>query len=306
MDNLSAWIQETMQLAVDTQYKLAKSFIIIILLWIITWVLLHIINKRTEKNIVSRHQWRKTVRHTALIIGVLLVGQVWIKEFKSVATVIGLFSAGLAIALKDLLINMAGWVFIVWRKPFTMGDRIQIGDTSGDVIDIRIFQFTLIEIGNWVDADQSTGRLVHVPNARIFNVPQANFTTGFPYIWEEIPVLITFESNWKKAKSILLDIVSKDAEETVRMAEREIHQASKKYPIVYKTLTPTVYTSVKDSGVMLTMRFLCGSRNRRGSTQHIWEQVLEAFSKHTDIDFAYPTQRFYNNVTEGKQAGDKL
>ena len=67
----------------------------------------------------------------------------------------------------------------------------------------RIFMFTLMEIGNWVDADQSTGRVIHIPNGKVFKEVLANYSKGFQYIWNEIPVLVTFESNWKKAKEIL-------------------------------------------------------------------------------------------------------
>ncbi len=70
--------------------------------------------------------------------------------------------------------------------------------------------------------------------------------------------------------------------------------------IFYKNLTPIVYTSVKDSGVMLTMRFLCDPRQRRNYEHVIWEEVLKAFAKSNEIDFAYPTQRFYSNKSEGK------
>ena len=61
-----------------------------------------------------------------------------------------------------------------------------------------------------------------------------------------------------------------------------------------------VYTTVKDSGVLLTIRYLCDPRKRRGSEQEIWENILDAFAAHDTIDFAYPTQRFYSNDTEGK------
>ncbi|HAW79639.1 MAG TPA: mechanosensitive ion channel protein MscS, partial [Balneola sp.] len=66
----------------------------------------------------------------------------------------GLLSAGLAIALKDPVTDLAAWMFIIWRKPFDVGDRIELGKSKGDVIDIRPFKFTILEIGNWVDADQ--------------------------------------------------------------------------------------------------------------------------------------------------------
>jgi small-conductance mechanosensitive channel len=220
----------------------------------------------------------------------------------NLGTFLGLLSAGLAITLKDPVLDVAGWLFIIARRPFTIGDRIQLGSYAGDVIDIRLFQFTLMEIGNWVDAEQSTGRIIHVPNGMIFTNPLANYNKGFNYLWNEIPVLITFESNWRKAKSLLLNIASMHAAFLSGDAENRIKEASKKFMISYSKLTPIVYTCVRDSGVLLTIRYLCEPRNRRNTVEAIWEDILEEFAKHRDIDFAYPTQRFYNNRNEGKQA----
>lgn len=168
------------------------------------------------------------------------------------------------------------------------------------MIDISIFHTTLMEIGNWVDADQSTGRVIKVPNEFVFNRAFANYSKGFQYIWNEMPVLITFESNWKKAKELLFDIVNKHAGNLSEKAEKKVREASSHFMIFYSKLTPMVYTSVKDSGVNLTIRYLCEPRKRRGTEQAIWEDVLVVFSECDDIDFAYPTQRFYNNTLEGK------
>jgi len=167
-------------------------------------------------------------------------------------------------------------------------------------VDIRVFQFTIVEIKNWVDADQSTGRIVHIPNSKILREEIANFTTGFEYIWNEIPVLVTFESNWRKAKQLLEDIARTHCEAFTPEAERQLRKTAQRYLIIAGKLTPIVYTSVRDCGVLLTMRFLTKARQRRGNEQAIWEAILDAFAQHPDIDFAYPTTRFYDNRTEGK------
>ena len=96
------------------------------------------------------------------------------------------------------------------------------------------------------------------------------------------------------------DLVPNVLEATSEKAHRGVEEASQKFLISYSKLTPTVYTSVGDSGIVLTIRYLCMPRGRRGSTQTIWERVLDAFGECDDIDFAYPTQRLYNNVSEGK------
>jgi small-conductance mechanosensitive channel len=300
INTLTEWLQKAIGLGPATQTKLLVSVLTILAILLVRRLLLGIIFKRIE-DVLVRYRWRKGSAYIASAFVFLILARVWFEGFESIATFLGLLSAGLAIALKDLLANLAGWVFIIWRRPFEVGDRIQIGDQAGDVIDLRIFQFTLLEIGHWVEADQSTGRVVHIPNGKVFTEPQANYHKGFQYIWNEIPVLITFESNWERAKEILKEIGIKHAEHLSRYAEERIREASRKFMIFYSKLTPSVYTSVKDSGVLLTLRYLCEPRRRRDSIQAVWEDVLKEFAKFPDIDFAYPTQRFYNNVLEGKE-----
>lgn len=255
---------------------------------------------RRVHDVRARYRWRKTTSYFAVPIALLIVGRIWFAGFESLATYLGLVSAGIAIALKDPLVNLAAWGFIMWRRPFDVGDRVQIGGHAGDVIDLRIFQFTLLEIGNWVDADQSTGRIIHVPNGKVFTESLANYSKGFNYIWNEIPVLITFESNWQKAKGILMDLAQRHAAHLTQAVEDDIKRVTQRFMIFYTTLTPTVYTSVADSGVLLTIRYLCAPRERRGTAQALWEDILKAFAASGDIDLAYPTRRFYDNRTEGK------
>jgi small-conductance mechanosensitive channel len=281
--------------------KFLVSVAIIIALWILRTLSVHLTNRGLEE-VRLRYRVRKGITYAFVVVGLIVIGALWVEGVRSLATYLGLLSAGLAIALKDLVENVAGWVFIVWRRPFRVGERIKIGEHAGDVIDIRIFQFTLLEIGVWVNADQSTGRIVHVPCGATMREPLINYSRGFHYIWDEIPVLITFESDWHKAKELLLGIVGEEAEELSESAKQRVKEASERYMIFYDKLTPTVYTSVEESGVSLTMRFLCEPRSRRGTRQRIWEDVLDEFAKHADIDLAYPTQRFYNNRVEGKGA----
>ncbi len=303
MDHLTNWIQGTMGLSPEGQGKLLISVVTILIVLVLRRLILNVLFQKFE-DVRIRYRWRKSSAYVAFFLVVLVLGRVWFEGFQPIATYLGLLSAGVAIALKDLLVNLAGWIFVLWRKPFEVGDRIQIGSQSGDVIDIRIFQFTLMEIGNWVDADQSTGRVIHIPNGKVFTEPQANYHKGFHYIWNEVPVLVTFESNWKKAKEILQRIGVDHAEHLSESAERKIKEASRKFMIFYTKLSPAVYTSVKDCGVLLTIRYICEPRRRRDSEEAIWEDILKDFAKCNDIDFAYPTHRFYNNVLEGK-AGTK-
>lgn len=283
----------------SVQGKVLASLGVILLLWLARRLLLRVAFQRIEDAAI-RYQWRKTSATLMFLVGFLVIGRIWFEFIGSLATFFGLLSAGLAIALKEPLSNIAGWIFIVWRKPFEVGHRIEIGSIAGDVIDLRIFQFTVLEIGNWVDADQSTGRIIHVPNSKVFTEPQANYSQGFEYIWNEIPVLVTFESNWQNAKEILSRIAEKHGLPAGKEAAEQVAQLARKYLIFYTEYNPIVYTSVKDCGVMLTIRHMCEPRERRRVNQEIWEEILAEFARCDDIDFAYPTTRWYDNRQEGK------
>jgi small-conductance mechanosensitive channel len=273
----------------DTQRNVVISAIVVLALLFARRGVMAVVASRVESPTL-RYRWSKSTGYAAFVLGVLFLIQVWFIAIQSLGTFLGLVSAGLAIALKDLVTDLAGWLFILWRRPFDVGDRIQVGDHAGDVVDRRIFQFTIMEIGNWVDADQSTGRLIHVPNAVVFTKPVANYVAGFPYLWNELAVVVTFESDWKKARRILDQIA---AEYTVDITQESTRpkRRDERFLIHYRKLTPMVYVSVVDHGVLLTLRYLCAPRERRGSGGDLWERILDAFAAAPDVALAYPTQR---------------
>jgi small-conductance mechanosensitive channel len=247
-----------------------------------------------------RYNAFKVLGYITGIIALAVIARIWIEGIAGLSTYLGLLSAGLAVALAEVVANLVGFGFILWRRPFEVGDRIEIAGLTGDVVDIRLFQFTLLEVGNWVKADQSTGRVIHVPNGWVFKHAQANFNRGLEHVWNEIAITITFESNWRRAKDVLTRILAESpqvAEETVKA---RIDAASNRYFINYTNLTPIVWTSVAADGVVLTLRYLCDPRRRRSSASDLWERILDEFGPAADIDFAYPTQRKYDNPTEGK------
>ncbi len=279
--------------------NLVETVIIIALLVLLRFVIIRVVYSKVQSTEL-RYKWRKNVTYALVFIGFLLVGRTWFEGIRSLATFLGLLSAGLAIALRGPVTDVAGWIFLIWRQPFDVGDRIQIGDHKGDVIDVRVFKFTILEIGNWVHADQSTGRVIHIPNHYVFSQTVANYTSDFEFIWNEIEVVFTFESNWKKAEEILKKITTDHLEDYVVDAEKQIRRATKSYLIHYRNLTPIVYTDVVDDGIRLTIRHLSNPRKRRGINQMIWRDILEAVDQESDLDFAYKTLRIYQNQVEGK------
>jgi small-conductance mechanosensitive channel len=284
--------------------QIVFSIAAIIITYLITFMIVHVINK-TVKDLKRKYTLRKFTVYIGTFICILAIILIWIKRAGSVTTIISVIGAGLMLALHQPLTSIAGWLLILVRRPYEIGDRIAIGNNSGDVIDIRLFHTSILEIGNWVDADQSTGRIIHSPNGKVFTEPIFNYTRGFEYIWNEIKIVVTFESNWKKAKDIILDIGSKDYMDRGEKVRAKIKAMTKKYMIHYGKLTPIVWTNIVDFGVELTLRYLTEARRRRSTQDAICQDILDKFNKEKDIDFAYPTYRIFRQGEEASKAPSK-
>ena len=271
--------------------KLVLSLTVILIFWLIYQIILMIIKKQIKKE-ENFFTTRKVAKYIIIFSAIIVIAQFWFKGVQSIGTFLGLFTAGLAIALKDILTNFAGWIYLLSQTPFKIGDRIQINDHQGDVIDIGAFKFTLLEIGNWVDANQSTGRMIRIPNADVFNQAIANYSKGFNYNWFEIPVIVTYESDWKKAKKLLTKLINDYCSQYEEKLKKELKLAKREFPINYTYITPIIYTSSLDHGISLTIRYLVATRRIRESTHEIWESILELVDEHDDIDLAYPTYRY--------------
>ena len=292
MDIFFNYTEETLGIPKEISSNIFSTIILFLVIFIIKLA----VDKVIEKNVQTsklKYTLEKTLNYILYGLSFIILIRIWFNGFQGFSTFIGLFTAGLAIALKDLIINIAAWMFIIWRSPFKIGDRIEIDDHKGDVVDIRIFNFTIMEIGNWVDADQHSGRLLHLPNKFVFDKTLSNYDIGFNFIFQENKVLITFESDWKKAKNILLNILKIHFKDFYDNTSDQFKINAKKYFIDNSNFKPDVFTTVLDSGVLLTMRYYCNPRDRRKMDMKIWESVLEEFDKNENIDLAYPTYRIY-------------
>lgn len=118
--------------------KIILTMIVFLLLSFGRFLVNSIIKRQIEDDMKSYH-WRRSVLYTYTLLLLVLMIPIWTKGIASLTTLLGLASAGVAIAMHDTIANIAGWFFIMFRKPFKVGDRIEIGEIAGDVIDIRTF-----------------------------------------------------------------------------------------------------------------------------------------------------------------------
>jgi small-conductance mechanosensitive channel len=269
------------------------SVLIRILITLVLLVILHLVNrsicsvidksKANSKNIIK---YKRTTSLTIKIFSAIIIVPIWMYESKDILTFLGIFSAGLAFAFRDVVASFMGWLIINSQKPFQIGDRIKLGESLGDVLAVNWFYTTIIEVMEDENKTygQSTGRITHIPNIKVLTEELINETNSFPFTWNELEINLTLKSNWKKAKDLLMSIAKDRLGDMEEEAKDSLHIASKTFPIYYENLSHTIYTSMESGRVCLKLRLICKARNYRNIKHVLVEDILEEFSKHEDIE----------------------
>ncbi|MBW3660982.1 MAG: mechanosensitive ion channel [Gemmatimonadetes bacterium] len=256
----------------------------------------------------KRHLYRKRVSYTIAALVVLVLSIAFFETLRELGTVLGFIGAGLAIALREYLASFLAWFYILGQRNVALGSRIEIGGPSGvrgDVIDIGVFKLTLVEVRGEGMGEQSSGRLVTVPNFKILTDPVYLFTAGSAFVWDEIEFTITFESDWERAKEVVDEIGTEIYEPHAADIEAGFRQIESAYAFRYGVTTPIVYVSIAASGVTLRLRYLTHVRQRRGNRDRIYREVLKRFGAEERIELAYPTSRVYRTEIDMVRLGEQ-
>ena len=241
---------------------------------------------RTIKDNVTYYTTRKRLYYMLTGFYILILVVIWSGSKLDLTTYVGFISAGIAISLRELFTNIAAWMIIVTQKSFEVGDRVRFLDVCGDVIDLKLFHFVMMEVSSKNEGEQSTGRVVHVPNNTIFLHPISNANKGFEYIWHEIQVKMPLNVDHKRASKVLEAVVNKHVKHIAQEAKDKVNEAGKKYQLLYNNLTPIVYLKIKEGGLIFDIRYLCDPRRARVTEDAIIRDLLDISKKSNAIEFS--------------------
>lgn len=276
----------------DLTQQLVVFVVLALVLYLLARVARQIVSQQVP-DVNRRHRLRKWIGYAYGVLLALFAVALFADALAGFGTLVAVVLAGIAIALQDVLKSIVGWLYISGRTGVRVGSRIEVDGVVGDVIDIGFFKTTLLEIGNLVYGRQSTGRLVTVPNSKMLAGNVFLSTTENPFVWQEIRLVVTFESDWERAATILREIADEIHAEIAPELERGFRDLERRYAFKYGTLTPIVYTSIVEDGVALDLRFLIPVRRRRGSVDRVSRRILHAFAAEPQIRFAHRAHRLY-------------
>jgi small-conductance mechanosensitive channel len=272
--------------------QLLVFFILAIALYLIARVARRVIAQQVA-DVNQRHALRKWVGYSYGLLLLLFAVALFADALAGVGTLVAVVLAGVAIALQDVLKSVVGWIYIAGRSGVQIGSRVEVGGVIGDVIDIGFFKTTVLEVGNLVYGRQSTGRLATIPNSLMISANVFMSTESNPFVWQEVRLVTTFESDWERAEEILREVAGEIHEEIAPELAQGFQKLERRYAFKYGALTPIVYLSLADYGVQLDLRFLVPVRRRRGSVDRVTRRILTAFAAEPSVRIAYPTYRIY-------------
>jgi small-conductance mechanosensitive channel len=190
-----------------------------------------------------------------IVIALIILSFVF-SNWYTAAVSFGLISLILGFALQTPISSLAGWVYILIRNPYRIGDRIQLNDFKGDVVEISYLDTTLWEFaGDYLTNDLPSGRLIRFPNSLVFTSAVYNYSwQKFPFIWNEIPFHVAYESDLSYVSSVIrqttIDELGDEAVDNIKYFKELASQTAvdlsevKEYPFVSLRINANTWVEV--------------------------------------------------------------
>lgn len=260
-------------------YVIVSTLSVLVTFYLLKIIGRKIIQKLTSgrREFVSNHAYQVVLN----ILEVLILIIIWDEYIKGLMTLISVISAAMTIALRDFILNFFCGVYIKFKKPFKVEDRIQIGDIKGDVMSTSTFSFEILEVSTKEDNGQSTGIVIHYPNSSIISGPVKNINKGFKYIWDEMIIKIEIDCDLANNKKEIYKIVnSLDTVKNIpRKMKNQIDDVNTTNRVYFNKFDPIIYTKIVDNHVELALRFLMHPKKARYIESVIWNKIYLGYKE---------------------------
>ncbi len=282
------------------QLPIARIYIplaqkIVLAVMFISFVLLA---TRISKKILSRKVENKTTVYNFNRIADLLAGlliftiilSLLFANWYAAMVSFGIISLILGFALQNPITSFFGWIYILIRKPFEVGDRIKIGSVYGDVIKVSYIDTTLWEFnGDYLTGDHPSGRIIRFTNSKVFSEYVYNYSWPlFPFIWNELALFIAYESDFKFTADTIKRIVETEIGEAMVRRVKRFKTILAETPV--GVLEVNEYPSVilrthANTWIEVIIRYLVEPKNSGQVKKKLFDAVMEELKKHPDKVF---------------------
>lgn len=251
---------------------------ILLSLWIIAlWLIGKFIKRQISKsNLTNEIQYKakKSVTFGTYIFFIIVITVVYASSLTGFTVALGVAGAGIAFALQEVIASFAGWLALLFGNFYKPGDRVQLGGTRGDVIDIGVLRTTLMETGEWVDGDLYSGRIVRISNSFVFKEPVFNYSSDFPFLWDEIKVPVRYGGDFELARKVFGKVVHSVTGGFSKEAAAQWALMTRKYRVENATTDPIVTLVANDNWIEFTIRYVVDYKRRRITKDLLFTGIL--------------------------------
>lgn len=250
---------------------------LIALLIVVAFVrILHRLPGRFIQDSSARYRARKIITFWGYIMAIIVLITIFTDKLGGLHVALGVAGAGVAFSLQEVIMSTAGWSAITFANFYKTGDRIQLGAIKGDVINIGIIRTTLMEIGQWVNGDLYNGRVVRMANSFVFKEPVFNYSSYFPFLWDEITLPIKYGSDYLFAKEIIFKTARDLLIEYAKDAEKSWEKIVDKFMIENANVEPPVTIEANENWMTFTIRYVVDYKKRRSTKTQLFVAILKA------------------------------
>lgn len=283
-------IRENEQIA-----KLVTLVIGIIVILLITGAIRRFVVNRIS-NTDQKYRGRKAFSFLGYFLIVAFALFVYSDKIGNIGVAIGLVGAGVAFALQEVITSFAAWISIMFSDTVKVGQRIKVGEISGDIIDIGMLKTTIMEVGDWVKGDLYNGRITVIPNSYIFKDALRNYSSDYPFLWDEITVPIRTESDYKLAKEVFTEIATDICGDYAQRSKATWQKMRNKYRVEDAEVEPMVTLQFDENWITFTIRYIVDYRKRRSTKDKLFMRLLEEIDKYDNIIMIAATSMEVRNI----------
>lgn len=258
--------------------KTASVFFLFLIVYVIVKILQKAIFKVAKDN-SSKYKFKKLINFLGYLIFVFGLLYIFNTKLSGIGTALGVAGAGIAFALQEVIVSIAGYVTVFSSNFYKVGDRVKLGGIKGDVIDIGLLRTTLMEIGDWVNGDLYNGKMVRVANSFVFKEPVYNYSGDFPFLWDEITIPIKTEGDYKYAKQVFLEILEEEVGDFAKTSQVAWDKMIGNYNIENARVQPMVSMTFDENWITFTLRYVVDYKSRRGTKSILFDKILSTIQE---------------------------
>lgn len=271
-DIFSSWVEN----------DFLQRMVIILLCMVFVYFIDKALKRSLSKNVKSnenKYRVRKVISLFTYFLFSCVLLFVFRDKVGNIGATMGVIGAGVAFALQEVIISIAGWLNIIFTNNIMVGQRVRIANVKGDVIDIGVLSTIIMETGDWIDGDLYNGSIVTIANSFVFKERVHNYSAEYPFLWDEVTVPIRTDSDYHLARKIFTEVLNDICGDFSKASAESWTQLTNKYRIEEAQVAPMVTLSFDENWITFTLRYIVNYKKRRTTKDLIYTRLLDEIAE---------------------------